>query len=145
VLQTRLQIQVEVEVDLRRRRSDAGFVEQGHQPLVLLGREDDGGAVGAGGKPCEGPRLTDQRLTFEPAEVERLARTLSGGDGQASPGAEVVRPVDGRQLELPRKLTASCLRRREHGGLVQQGPRVDALARGLEVEHHGVCGKVVEE
>ena len=140
-----LQVQVEVEVDLPRSALHTRLVEQGAQPLVLLGRKHDGGGVAADGETGERTGLANQRLALEPAEVQRLGRAFGGGDGEARPGREIVEAADRRQGELARELPAAGLRRRKHRRLVEQRPGIDQLAAWLEIQHHRALRQMVEQ
>ena len=145
VRQQRLDLQVHVEVDLAQRAPDLGRVEQRPQPLVLLGGEHDRRAVAPLGQAGQRTWLADERLTLEPTEVGRVRRALGRCHGEARPPAQVVQPVHRRQHELPRQLAAARLRRGQHRGLVEQRPRVDQLARRLEVHDHRRRRQVVEQ
>src|SRR5260370_9598168 len=85
MFECRLQVEVQVEVDPGQRGLDAGLVEQRSEPLVLLSREDDGGAIAPRRETRERARLANQRLAGEPTEVADVAPPFPTGDSQARP------------------------------------------------------------
>src|SRR2546428_13637888 len=104
--QARLHVEVDVQVDLDECVRDARLVEEGAQALVLLRREDDGRPFGARREARERPWLPDERLSFEPSEIDRLTRPLGAPDPQEGPHAPAVGALDGRKLELPPHLAS---------------------------------------
>ena len=144
-MQVGFQREVQLEIDLIQRGLHACLVDQGPQPLVLLGGEHDRGRVTPGREPRERPRLANQRLAREPAEVDRVAGSFGGRERQPPPGAEIVERRDGGQHEPARELTALGFGRGEHRRLVQQGARVDELPARLEIQHGRSGGHVVKE
>ena len=111
----------------------------------MLRREDDGRPFGTRREARERPWLPDERLSFEPSEIDRVTRPLGARDHQVGPHAEAVAALDGRELELPRQLASARLGRGEHGRLVQQRARVGSLSCRLEVDDDRILRQVVEQ
>lgn len=108
--QSRLEIEVEVKVDIGDGRAHPALVEEGSQPLILFGREDDGRRFTQRGNVGYGPRTAHKRLELNPTKVKRRGIRLTRPQLNARTPGEIVQAIraDHRKSEaswqLPRRL-----------------------------------------